>query len=109
MVAILADKRQEVKWRTLNLIFYTNGTEKEQNFVLQVNPNAQDHTELINIENELTTLPLLKGPDKLADIEQLPLRFDDIPCHSRAAKQMVALVTQAAELKTGAEAGIEQF
>ena len=74
LVAMLADKHRKVWRRTLSLISCSSGPEKKQNFVLsQVNLNAQDCMELINLENELATPPLLKGTANLADIDQVPL------------------------------------
>ena len=82
LIAMLADKHQEVWQRSHDLISFSSGPEKKQKFVFpQVNSNAQDHTELINLENELAASPMLKGTANLADIEQVPLWFDDIPCH----------------------------
>ena len=102
LVAMLTDKRQEVRRRVLDLISYSCEPEKERNFVFpRVNPNAQVYTKLINLENELPTPPLLKGTANLANIEQVPFRFEGISCHSEAVEWMVAVVTQAAELKTG--------
>ena len=78
LVAMLADKRQEVRRRALDLICCSSGPEKEQNFVLpHVNPNVQEYTELKNLENKLATPPLFKGTANSADIEQVPRRFDD--------------------------------
>ena len=79
LVAMAADKYQEMRRRALDLISWSSGPKKEQNFVLpRVNSIAQDYTELINVDNKLATSPLLKGTANQADIEQEPLRFGDI-------------------------------
>ena len=56
---------------------------------------------MISLKYELATPPLLRGRVNLTEIELSPLWFDDIPCHSQAVERMVAIVTQAAELKMG--------
>ena len=81
LVAMLTDKRQEVRRRVLDLIFYSCEPGKERNFVF-----PQVYTELINLENELPTPPLLKGTANVANIEQVPLWFEDIFCHSEAVE-----------------------
>ena len=78
LVAMAADKYQEMRRRALDLISWSSGPKKEQNFVLpQVNSIAQDYIELINVDNKLATSPLLKGTANQADIEQEPLQFGD--------------------------------
>ena len=56
---------------------------------------------MISLKYELATPPLPRGRVNLTEIELSPLRFDDIPCLSQAVERMVAVVTQAAELKMG--------
>ena len=99
---MLADERQSVRLRALSLISDVPGPHEERNFVLpEVYPNAKDYTEMISLKYELATPPLLRGRVNLTGLELSPLRFDNISCHSQAVERMVAVVTQAAELKMG--------
>ena len=101
ITAMLADERQSVRLRALSLISDVPGPHKERNFVLpQVNPNAKDYMEMISFKYELAMPPRLRGRVNLTKKELSPLWFD-ITCHSQAVEQMVAVVTQAAELKMG--------
>ena len=101
LIAMLADERQSVHIRALNLISDVPGPQKERNFVLpQVNPNAKDYKEMISLKYELATPPLLRTEIELSknggklrtevnltEIELSPVWFDDIPCHSQAVER----------------------
>ena len=59
---MLADESQSVRLRALSLISEVSGPHKKRNLVLlQVNPNANDYTEMISLKYELETPPLLRG------------------------------------------------
>ena len=73
----------------------------------QVNANVQEYTELINLKNKLATPPSVRKHSRLS--RHRALRFDEIPCHRQAVERMVAVVIQAAEMKPGTKAGIEEI
>ena len=88
---MLADEQQSIRKRALAVISHSIEPTEKRNFVLpKLNHSAELYFDLSHSEGAIAIPPMLQKTEILNEVEQTPLWFDDIPCHSQAVEQTVA-------------------